>query len=101
VFVGAASVSGRASNIMCKYISKYQWELSVAAVALHYARQPLESAVSVCWRLGCGQTHNMDELANGIGTRIGLLSRMGDVRVAYYLKLAPFFIDKRCIAPYT
>lgn len=47
VFVGAASVIGRAAAaaaISCKYISKYQWELSVAVVALHYARQPLESS---------------------------------------------------------
>jgi hypothetical protein len=50
VFVGAASVIGRAAAaaaaaaISCKCISKYQWELSVAVVALHYARQPLESS---------------------------------------------------------
>jgi hypothetical protein len=101
VFVGAASVIGRAAAaaaISCKYISKYQWELSVAVVALHYARQPLESssepvhpaAHSVCNSMpSCTMRsdRHMDEPSrptNGTGPpKLGLLSRIRVVRAAY------------------
>lgn len=91
----------RRAAISCKYISKYQWELSVAVVALHYARQPLESSsepvrpstLSLCVQLNA-------ELHNAVRQTYGWAGRPADKRNrATQVRLIVAHTSRACCIP--